>query len=403
MKVLTFLPYVPFPPNSGGRQRSWNLLLQLSKKHELTLVCFIKPEESDFLYRVRTLCKDLWTIPRALSPTYDELVKSSENPTSVLLDLYSSSYAKQILTQLLLAQTYDIIHVETFYIYQNLPESHSRPVVLVESNIEYLLMEQSAIVSSDPNLRQVYLSEAEKQAKMEKEIWRKASRCAAVTDEDARTISEQLDGRAVWTIPNGVDKSIQPVETKQQSTAKLLFIGNFSHLPNVDGILYFLNFIFPLIKAREPHIHVDIIGPNPPREVRQWATQAGIDVHGYVHDLRPAFENSSISICPIRIGSGSRTKILEALCYGHPIVTTSVGCAGLALQHGEHYLIADDPQTFAGSVYKLIHSPTLRASLARRGRETVVERYDWELSAKRLDALYRSVVYESKSKSSSID
>jgi len=164
-----------------------------------------------------------------------------------------------------------------------------------------------------------------------------------------------------------------------------------AYVPNSDGMLYFLDEIFPLIKKKVPGVTITIVGNRPPRELLRRASDDVI-VTGYVDDVRPFVERAAVYVAPLRIGSGTRLKILEALSMKKPVVTTSIGCEGLDVVDGESALVADEPEAFACRVIELLHSDRLRRKLMRTGSELVREKYDWRIVHKRLDEAYCEVL-----------
>ncbi len=383
MRILQFLPYLPYPPSNGGRVRSLNILEHLAKKHSIDLVCYVKPGEDVYLAKLARLCNHVYPIPRLGSPSIKRVRRLSFSLKPILVNFFTSEKAQAILRNLLIENSYDVIHIETNYIAHNLFVllKGSYPVVLVESNIESDLMQQLASHTNNVFWKFFWMFDAIKQRVWERKVWQQATRCAAVAINDANVITRIKGSNKVDLVENGVNIDLVPVGYPALIKKRILFVGNFSHKPNVDGILFFLRYIFPIIKEKIGDVVVDIVGENPPGEILSMPNLKDINTFGYVDDLRPFYERAMLSICPIRIASGSRIKILEALAYGHPVVSTRIGCSGLDVVDREHILIADSPSDFAQAICLLIESRELRRQIGRKGRRQVQEKYDWKKSA----------------------
>jgi glycosyltransferase involved in cell wall biosynthesis len=158
----------------------------------------------------------------------------------------------------------------------------------------------------------------------------------------------------------------------------LLSVATMHYPPNAEALRWFRDLVWPRIRAAHPAASVDVAGPRPPDDLTQWGlADERARVHGYVADLAPLYRTAAVFIVPLHSGSGVRVKILEAMARGIPVVSTTVGAAGLDLRHGEHLLIADTPDQFAKAVLTLLHDPAQRAALAGAARARVLELYDW--------------------------
>ncbi|MEO1173880.1 MAG: glycosyltransferase family 4 protein [Myxococcota bacterium] len=212
----------------------------------------------------------------------------------------------------------------------------------------------------------------------------------AVSREDV-TLFQRFAGEASYlVIPNGVDtESFTP--SGREPTGDMVFVGGYSWFPNADGMEYFTDAILPLIAQAEPQIEVKWIGKAPNDAHARFADR-GVELLGYVDDIRPPMHDAKCSIVPLRVGGGTRLKILDAWALGKAVVSTSRGCEGLETRHGENILIADDPQAFADACLRVLNDPELRMTLERAGRKTVEEHYDWNALGERMFERYRSLL-----------
>lgn len=232
-------------------------------------------------------------------------------------------------------------------------------------------------------------SELMKKAQHNKEkeiaVYREADRIWVVTEPDKKAILNLIGNKPIDIIPN-IHKSIEYIKTYEE-TSDLLFIGNFNHPPNRDAIQFFCAEIFPIILRKLPDVKLYIVGNNPPEEIKALSSNQ-IKVTGYVSDLSPYFKKSRISVNPLRYGAGMKGKIGEALSWGLPVVTTSIGAEGMDLVDGEEALIADSPEEFSQKVIQLYQDPNLWKKLSDNGKRKVEANWTPEVIREKLEDIF---------------
>ncbi len=191
----------------------------------------------------------------------------------------------------------------------------------------------------------------------------------------------------VELVPNGVATDEFRPTPEPFGAPTLLFTGTMNYAPNTDGILWFAEHVWPLIRRRHSDARLLVVGRNPPEAVTRLASGADVEVTGAVPDVRPYFARATAVVVPLRSGGGTRLKVLEALAAGRAVVSTSVGAEGLALEPGRHLLVEDDAEGFAGAVLTALADDALRQRVGEQGRALVVERYDWRSLAETLEAV----------------
>jgi glycosyltransferase involved in cell wall biosynthesis len=222
-------------------------------------------------------------------------------------------------------------------------------------------------------------------------ICRKFDAVLAVSDEDKTALVEAM-GRPseITVIPIAIDTDDVTLVTRRPGANHILHIGTMYWPPNIDGTLWFIRHVYPLIRAEQPDVTFDIVGARPPQEIVSLGGDGtGIHVTGYVQDPTCYLQQARAMIVPLRAGGGMRVKILNALSQGLPVVSTRLGCEGIAVQDGQHILIADTPEDFARATLRLLQDQSLADTLGRNGRQLVQSKYDYRTACRPLDDVYR--------------
>ncbi|HHE54857.1 MAG TPA: glycosyltransferase, partial [Caldithrix abyssi] len=270
-------------------------------------------------------------------------------------------------------------------------KSPATKIIVDTVDIHFVRELREAQLKKDKQLEKAALENKEREI----QVYRQADRLWAVTEEDRRQIAPYVKNIPVDIVPN----IHQPVSVKKEfeQTSDLLFVGNFSHKPNVDAVQYFVNSIFPQIKKELKKVKFYIVGNNPPPEIQQ-LNREDIVVTGFVPDLKPYLVKARISVSPLRYGAGMKGKIGEALSYGLPVVTTSIGAEGMNLVHGKHALIADTAKDFAQQVVKLYKNQALWEKLSKSGKKLIEENWGPSTIQEKLQAILTEVKFAPKTR-----
>ncbi len=393
-RILMLTPYLPYPPTSGGRSRTYNLVKHLRDRYEITLVCFGRAEEQAFdLSPMRELCELVIVDRRASPSTLRAAVLSLTSIKPITMRLYHTAEMEHTVAGLLPDQA--LVHVESFYMLQNLPAEINIPVLLSEPAVEYIAWWRHAKVASPFFMRPAIALEALKMRLWEPRAWTQATVVGVMSEVDAGIVKQATPGVATALAPNGVDVEYFNVnETVERDSQTAVYMGDYKYFPNTDAVLYFASEILPLVRAEYPRFQLLLLGKEPPPELVELGHQpdSGIIVKGLVDDTRPYLQGSALFVCPLRSGSGTRFKLLESLACGCPVVSTSVGCEGLNAEDGKQMLIRDTPRAFADAILDILNHPARGREIGQQGRAWVVRHHAWTHSAAQLSDAYDKLI-----------
>lgn len=231
--------------------------------------------------------------------------------------------------------------------------------------------------------------ESLKLKKLESRIFDQVDLGIAVSELDKEILQSLCPGGRLVTVENGVevDKFRPARDVVERNT--LVWVGGFHHFPNKQGMIFFLENIYPVIKRKLPAVRLDIVGGGITENMRDLCkSDESIRLLGYVEDPLPYVQKAAVFICPILSGGGTRLKILEAMSAGKAIVTTSIGCEGIDGKNGIHFIIADKAKDFSDAVIKVINNEELQETMGNNARDLVLNIYDWRIIIGKLNTNY---------------
>lgn len=407
MRILFLCLRCPYPPQRGDKIRSYHFIKQLSKQNDITLVFFAESDaDVEAVEHLKPFCERIeWVRFRP----YSASIKTALNCLSRIplqVHYWYSSEMQQRIDQLLNGANFDLIHAQLFRMGQYVTKVKGIVKILDLCDSLALNLSRRAELDCTPKRFLVKLEE-KRVRRYEVEIMRSFDRGTVVASFDRDYLLKQDNNLNLSVVPMGVDlKYFHPhysdIEESDQSELtkridsslelkNLLFTGTMNYFPNVDAVIYFCNEIFPLIQKRFPDANFYIVGNHPTDQVSRLAENRGVIVTGYVPDIRPYFDKSSVFVAPMRAGSGIQTKNLEAMAMGTPVVTTSIGAMGLEAEIGKELITADDPQEFANNVIQLIENPEMQHKFGSAGRKRIEQSYDWDVIVEKLEQVYREV------------
>ena len=395
MKILFLSPTVPFPLTDGGRIRVYNLLKQIAQKSDVTLLALeTQPTDADGVAELRKLGIQVHLVPNA--PTlprvaFGTLAKAFLKRQPITVARYDVPAYRRKLGELLADEIFDLVHYEMFHIAQFHTET-DLPSILSQQNVDSAIWHRLCSETTNPFYKLAYWTQQLAFQRYERLLSPKFSVITCTSDIDAAVFAEHCPEDAIEIIPNGVDITHYQPDFTAEAPAHLIYIGSMDWYPNEDAVAFFSNEVLPQIQEKVPDVVFSIVGGNPSPRVQKLAERDGIVVTGRVPEIKPYFAEATVFVVPLRIGSGTRLKILEALAMGKAIVSTSVGAEGLDLKNGEEIFVADEPTTFADAVTRLLTDSELRRRVGENGRVRVERDYDWRSIGEKLHTLYTKIL-----------
>jgi sugar transferase (PEP-CTERM/EpsH1 system associated) len=390
-RVLWVTAYLPHTGRHAGAGRMFQLLKRLSQKYRITLATFLESdEEKSLIPEVEPFCEKVIALRRSRAP---RLQLFAYEP----FDEFLTPEMEDAVDRCLEECDFNLIQLEYTQMAAYAPRVEGIPTLLTKHEVDFAACARRARSESGPVTKfrwfYNYLQVLDREVKLTTNV----DAVICMTDPDARELRKFAPSVQVHTINTGVDLEYFSPPAQSSDEARIIFVGAFQHLPNVEAMLHFCREVLPLIREKVPGIELLIVGSNPTPTIAHLANIPGVCVTGFVPDIRPFMARSSVYVVPLRLGVGIRGKILEAWGMGMAVVSTSVGCAGLRCEHDKNILVADTPENFAQQVLSLISDRGRRQRLGYEGRKTAEQFYSWEKSAHQLDVLYRKLMAEKPS------
>jgi sugar transferase (PEP-CTERM/EpsH1 system associated) len=390
MRILFLSSWFPYPPINGSKLRTFNLLRALSGRHAVTLLSFA--DQMDVPAAVPALagrCRAVEVVGAApVRPRRGAAWIGYLRPAPRSIAGTRSQEMERRIEALLARDRFDLVIASQLPAASYVPACGGLPALFEEVEIG-VLHEQFARALSVPQRIRYGLTWVKHRRYLAR-LLRSFRACTVVSERERTLLTAAVPVHpAITVIPNGVDLADYADVDATPQRNQLIFTGSFRYFANHDAMSWFLSEVYPLVRARMPAVQLTITGDAANRRVPEMPNV----VHtGHVDDVRPLVASSWISVAPLRIGGGTRVKILEAMALGTPVVATSKGAEGLEVRHGVHLLIADTPHAFAEQILRLLVDPGLRRDLSCHARELVASRYNWKAIGRRFEELLASLV-----------
>lgn len=392
-RVLVLAPYFPDPPTWGAATRVYHLTLQLAQAYGVTFLGYESPDTQAGVGRLQEACEQVHVVRRRPVAGAERRMRQGASVVSprpfhsTSLQTAAMQYA---LDKILRSQRFDVVQVE------GSPAMCFRYagdalLVLDEHNIESELLRRQREAERSPFRRVFNGVEMVKYRRHEERAWNEVDACLVTSERERPHLRERAPNTLVRVVPNGVDPEHFAPAACPVDRDRLVFTGLLSYRPNLEGLRWFIDEVLPLVRQTNPKATLTVVGHGTAAE-KDSMRAPHVVVTGLVPDVRPYLAKAACVIAPIRMGGGTRLKVVEALAMSKPVVSTTLGCEGLAVVPDRHLLTADDPRDFAAAIVRLLGDPWLGDDLGAAGRCLVLDRYSWRSSGDRLRATYEELM-----------
>ena len=397
MRMLVLTPRLLYPANTGGKIRSSQLFERLARMHDITAVCFRTPEESDEqVAMMRRCCSTIetvdWVDHRKGTPGfYMEALGNLLSPKAFTIAKYDSARMRAKLRELLARNRYDVLICDFLHPSPNVIGLPFAPTIMFQHNVESVIRQRHYQMTSNPLLKSYLYWDWRRLARFEGHAARAMDHSIMVSEQDCETMKSMFGVANVSAIPTGVDIDYFVRREPEAPGHHLVFTGSMDWFANEDGVGFFVRDVLPRIRARLP-VTFWIVGRTPSEAVQQLARDnPDVRVTGTVDDVRPYIDRAGVYVVPLRIGGGTRIKIFEAMAMSKAVVSTTIGAEGLPVSSGRDVVLADDPDTLASAIVRLLESSDERARIGEEARRLVAENYTWDAAARRFSEICDNV------------
>ncbi len=400
MNILILTPQLPYPPHQGTSLRNFHILKGLAQQHTITLLSFSHSLDADF-GPLADLCAEIVTIPmpeRTTATRLLQLVTTREPDMGHRLRDVAFDLA---LDDLLTNNQFDIVQIEGIELANAIAivrdVSPTSKVVFDNHNAETEL-QRRAMETDSRNPRRwaaAFYSfiQVQRLARFERWACRQSDAVTVVSEDDKDALLSLLDdlrgaefGKRITVVPNSIDIERYANYTGELESFDVVFMGKMDYRPNIDAALYFTDEVWPFIRSKHPNATFAIVGQKPHARLERLRNVAGVTITGWVDSVQPYVQGCQVFVMPLRMGSGTRLKLIEAMAAGKPIVSTAIGAAGFPVVDGRQLLIADSAEAFAGAVNAIL-SDQHHQHLARFAAEFATK-YDWRTIVPRFFVVY---------------
>lgn len=403
MKILILTPQLPYPPQQGTSLRNFYIIRGLAAdQHQVSLLSFLEPNQTAVAEQIaplHQLCHQIETVPVPQRSPWQRLMQLLRGRQPDMAHRLASAQFAQRLQQLLSQNAFDIVQIEGIELAAYLPLIRARSrakIVFDNHNAETELQRRN--LQTDRRQPRRWLAAAYswvqvgRLARFERQACQTADWVTAVSAADEHHLQQLRLTTPVTVIPNCLDTQTYAHLPSQAAIPNdLLFSGKMDYRPNVDAVLWFADEVWPHILAKRPSARWVIVGQKPHPRLARLQQLPGVELTGWVEDVRPYLAGAAIFIMPFRVGSGTRLKLIEAMAAAKPIVSTAVGAEGFDVQPGHHLLIADSAADMATAVWQLLQHETDRQQLGAAAAK-FAQQYDWRVVVPRFTAVYQQLI-----------
>jgi len=396
MRILVLTAKAIFPLHGGAEIRNFSLLKEASRRHEVYSLSFVNPGEADEHIRgVAPFCQRVETIELPARPrakrVRNALGSWAGGSRPFILSEYISAPMSAALERIVRDEKIDVIHAHCLHVGQYVKERGNAAFVYDAHNLEHVLWARFSRVQK-PLMRAFIANQIPKFVRWERYVGLHSDKVVMLSEDDRAEFLKVVPESDVATIPNGADvEYFHPLPDDPVEENSIIYFANFGWPPQDDAAFYLHGEILPLVRREIPGARLYLVGRNATPAIHRLAGE-NVIVTGMVPDIRGYIARAAVVALPLRIGSGQKHRVFQSLAMEKPVVTTSVGAEGIALEHDVNALLSDDPATIARYIVELLRDPERRRRIGRAGRQLVLDRYEWGANYRLLDRVFEEAV-----------
>lgn len=393
-KILFITPKIPYPPIDGHKKSMFGIIrAALNLGFDVTLICYSQNEKIDV--ELEKLCK-VFSIDVTTKNSFVDAIKNIFSHVPYNLSKYERKELIDFLNSHLEKNTYDLIQVVNAHmgwIVDYLRSRTNAKIILREENLELSIMEKYYQNQKNPLLKIYAWIQYRKFLKYEPELCAKFDKCFMISSKDEKKLLAINPSVKTTVMPVGVDNELFSFSKKNINKFSIFHIGSLNWYPNLDGVKWFLEEIFPLIVQKEPLTKFYLYGSELPKNfLLKNEIKNNVVIKGFVENIWDEISDKQIAIVPLKIGSGLRVKILELVATSNIVVSTSIGAEGIGLKPGEQILIADSPESFAEEIINLFSEQIEINNIVNSAKEFVEKNYSWNIVEQKLNIEYKNLL-----------
>jgi sugar transferase (PEP-CTERM/EpsH1 system associated) len=400
MRILLLTPQRPYPPHQGTTLRNFNLVKELARRHSVCVLTFLEPDQNpNEPGPLPDLCDWVETVPAPPRTTALRLRQMllTRRP-DMSWRLWSSEFNERLQARLE-AEQFDVVEIEGIEMAPYLPTleaARPRPLIIYDAhNAEWILQQRAfaADIGNPARWPTALYSWVQwhRLRRYEAELLHRVDHTIAMSAPDMVALRDVAPLAPSTVIPNGVDLQAYSRFKGKPIQFDLLFTGKMDFRPNIDAVLWFAREVLPLVQDQRPRTTFGIVGQRPHSRLDPLRDLPGVTITGYVADVRPYIAGATVYVAPLRVGGGTRLKLLEAMAMGKPIVATTVGAEGFPVVDGQELLLADQPESFTAHLLDLLANPARRTELGAAGQSFARANYGWDTLVPQLEKIYHNL------------
>jgi glycosyltransferase involved in cell wall biosynthesis len=396
MKILHVFPGIPAPPTSGGNLRVFHILKHLCRYHDVTAAGFRGNGDMDYFKRAFPELHGKMHFVKQKPETWRRLRQALAyfSNHSYWYRQSRSNELKQLIQNLLDRRDFDVFQIE--YASMGFQDFETDALRILDAhNVEYDNFRRMSTLKWSKLRKSFYYREYKKCFTEEINAFKQQDALFVTSEPDGALIARDVPDIPRFVVPNGVDMAYFKSKEDPIEPFSIVFTGAMKYVPNFEGMIWFLDEIFPLIKKKIPEAKIWIVGTSPPPRLKAYQSDDVI-ITGFVDDVRPYVDKASVFVVPLRMGSGTRLKVMEALAMQKPVVSTSIGCEGIEVEDDRHLMIRDDPEEFAEAVIELFKNKKMRQKFVDNGYDLVRQKYDWQVIGQSIENAFETLTKKNR-------